>query len=328
MTVILGPKTKIDELLREYPFLEDFLLARSAKFRLLKNPLMRSTVGRLTTLDQMAAIASIDVRDLLQELAAEIVREGVKDLTIEYKASEDAPRPFSDPGLRQEILRDIARDLKDGLDVEILQKRFSDLVRDVNAAEIARMEHELIEEGLPEGEVKPLCNRHADIFRLSPSEQETPAAGRHVESPGFTSESGASSAIPLDAGYLTPEELNLILTNLPADLTFVNERDEVVYYSQTKTLLFPRSPDIIGGSVQDCHPRKSLDMVQKILDEFRAGKKDVAEFWIQIRGRFIHIRYFAIHDAAGIYRGTLEMSQDVTDIRSLEGEKRYLEWDH
>lgn len=325
--MILGPKTKTDELLREYPFLEDFLLGRSAKFRLLKNPLMRSTVGRLTTLDQMAAIGSIDVRDLLQELAAEIGREGVKDLTIEYKAPEDAPRPLSDPGLRQEILRDIARDLKDGLDVEILQKRFSDLVRNVNAAEIARMEQELIEEGLPESEVKALCDRHADIFRLSEREQETPAAGRHAGSAGLASESAVSPAIPLDTGSLIPEQLNLILTSLPVDLTFVNERDEVVYYSQTKKLLFPRSPDIIGGSVQDCHPRKSLEMLQKLLDEFRAGRKDVAEFWVQIRGRFIHIRYFAIRDSSGAYKGTLEMSQDVTDIRSLEGEKKLLDWD-
>lgn len=137
---------------------------------------------------------------------------------------------------------------------------------------------------------------------------------------------GWKANIPLDTGSLTPEQINLILTHLPLDLTFVNEKDEIVYYSQTKDFLFPRSPDIIGQTVQSCHPRKSLAMVQRVLDEFRAGRKDIAEFWVQRKRRFIHIRYFAVRDAAGTYRGTLEMSQDVTDIRAAEGAERTLDW--
>jgi hypothetical protein len=121
--------------------------------------------------------------------------------------------------------------------------------------------------------------------------------------------------------------VDLLLTHLPVDISFVNENDELVYYSATKERIFPRSPGVIGRKVQKCHPPKSFHVVQKILDEFRAGKRDVAEFWIQMKGRFIHIRYFAVRDSGGKYRGTLEVSQDVTEIRKLEGEQRLLDWD-
>lgn len=131
----------------------------------------------------------------------------------------------------------------------------------------------------------------------------------------------------LDTGRLTPEQVNLILTHLPVDVSFVNEHDEVAYYSATKERVFPRSPGIIGRKVQNCHPPKSVDTVEKILQAFRNGEKDYADFWIQMKGRFILIRYFAVRDGKGRYRGTLEVSQDVTDIRALSGERRLLSWD-
>lgn len=131
---------------------------------------------------------------------------------------------------------------------------------------------------------------------------------------------------PFDTGNLTPEQVNLILTHLPLDLSFVNERDEVVYYSATRDRIFPRSPGVIGRKVQKCHPPKSVHIVQQILDDFRSGKKDVAEFWLTVQGRFVHIRYFALRDASGLYRGCLEVTQDVTGIRALTGEKRLLDW--
>jgi DUF438 domain-containing protein len=107
----------------------------------------------------------------------------------------------------------------------------------------------------------------------------------------------------------------------------VNEKDEVLYYSALKERLFPRSPGVIGRKVQNCHPPKSMNMVQKILDEFKAGRRDTADFWIQMKGKFILIRYFAVRDDQGVYQGTLEVSQDVTDIKKLEGQKRLLDWD-
>jgi DUF438 domain-containing protein len=136
-----------------------------------------------------------------------------------------------------------------------------------------------------------------------------------------------SSAIDLSTGRLTREQVDLLLTHLPVDLSFVDESDELAYYSATKERIFPRSPGVIGRKVQKCHPPKSFHVVQKIIDEFRAGKKDVADFWIQMKGKFIHIRYFAVRDSGGNYRGTLEVSQDVTEIRKLEGEQRLLDWD-
>jgi len=134
-------------------------------------------------------------------------------------------------------------------------------------------------------------------------------------------------SLTLDTGLLTPEQINLLLTHLPVDISFVDEHDKVAYYSQTEDRIFPRSPGIIGRSVQNCHPSKSVHIVDKILQEFKTGNRDSAEFWIQMKGRFIHIRYFAVRDNQGNYRGTIEVSQDVTSIRGLEGDKRLLDWD-
>jgi|SRR5271157_4116519 len=126
----------------------------------------------------------------------------------------------------------------------------------------------------------------------------------------------------LTTGHLSPAQVDLILNHLPVEITFVNEHDDVVYYSQLKEKLFPRSPGIIGKKVQNCHSPRSLDMVQKILDEFRAGTKDSADFWIQKKDKFIYIRYYAVRDEEHAYKGTMEVVQDVTDIRNLSGEKR------
>ncbi len=133
--------------------------------------------------------------------------------------------------------------------------------------------------------------------------------------------------IALDRGTLTVEQINLMLKNLPAEITLADENDTVIYYSETPDRLFPRSPAVIGVKVQDCHPPKSLHMVQKIIDEFRAGSRDAAEFWINFQGKFVHIRYFAIRDKEGNYKGVMEATQDVTGIRQLEGEKKLLDWE-
>ncbi len=135
----------------------------------------------------------------------------------------------------------------------------------------------------------------------------------------------AAGLLHLDTGTLTPQEVNLLLTHLPVDLTYVDADDTVRFFSQTRERIFPRSPAIIGRKVQKCHPPASLDKVQRILDDFRAGRRDQAEFWIQMRGKFIHIRYFAVRDEQGEYQGTLEVTQDITRIRQLEGERRLLD---
>ncbi len=130
-----------------------------------------------------------------------------------------------------------------------------------------------------------------------------------------------------DEGYLTPEQVNFIFKFLPVDITYVNEDDRVVFYNRGDDRVFPRSANIIGREVKLCHPPKSVDQVLRILEEFKKGTKDHADFWINMRGRFIHIRYFAVRDEQKNYRGVIEMSQDVTEIRALEGEQRLLDWD-
>lgn len=137
-------------------------------------------------------------------------------------------------------------------------------------------------------------------------------------------QSPAEELIPLQVGALTAQQIALLLTHLPVDITFVDENDAVRFFSATPERIFQRDPAIIGRKVQKCHPPASVHRVQRILDDFRAGRRNVAEFWIQMHGKFVHIRYFAIRDEQGRYRGTLEVTQDITAIRTLEGERRLL----
>ncbi len=133
--------------------------------------------------------------------------------------------------------------------------------------------------------------------------------------------------IKLNTGSLTEKELDLVLRNLPLDISFVGPNETVKYYSATEERIFPRSPAVIGRSVINCHPRKSFNKVQRIMTQFKEGKKKKAMFWLTIKGRFLIIGYYAIRDDEGKFMGTLEVSQDVTEIRSLEGEKRLLNWE-
>lgn len=138
-------------------------------------------------------------------------------------------------------------------------------------------------------------------------------------------ETGSKKRIPLKTGGLTPAQIDLLLTNLPVDVTFVDENDEVQYFTQGKERIFTRTAAIIGRKVQNCHPPQSMHVVQRIVDEFKAGTRDEAEFWIPMGEMFVHIRYFALRDEQGAYKGVIEVSQNVAGIRALEGEKRLLD---
>jgi len=119
--------------------------------------------------------------------------------------------------------------------------------------------------------------------------------------------------------------LEAIFDTLPVDVTFVDSTDTVKYYSRGDERIFRRTPAVIGKRVQDCHPPKSLDKVVQVVADLKSGKKDVAEFWIDLKGRKIYIRYFAVRDKDGKYLGTLEVTQDITDIQKIAGEKRLLD---
>jgi hypothetical protein len=136
----------------------------------------------------------------------------------------------------------------------------------------------------------------------------------------------ASQAVQLPTGNLTIEQLTSLFAALPVDITFVDADDRVRFFSEGPSRVFARSRAILGRKVQHCHPPKSVDVVDQIVESFRSGAKEVAEFWIEFHGRFVHIRYFAVRDEAKRYLGTLEVTQDVTEIRGLTGERRLLEW--
>lgn len=134
----------------------------------------------------------------------------------------------------------------------------------------------------------------------------------------------ADGAVTLPTGALTFDQLRGLLEALPVDLTFVDADDRVRYFSEGDRV-FDRSPAILGRKVQHCHPPSSVAIVERILAGFRAGERDLAEFWIELHGRFVHIRYFPVRDAAGAYLGTLEVTQDATRLRALQGERRLLD---
>jgi PAS domain S-box-containing protein len=132
--------------------------------------------------------------------------------------------------------------------------------------------------------------------------------------------------LQFETGSLSKEEVEAILDSLPIDVSFVDKEDRVKYFNKAEGRIFVRTKAVIGRKVQQCHPQKSVHVVNSILEAFKTGKKDVAEFWINLNDRLILIRYFAVRDKNGKYLGTLEVTQDITDIKKVEGQKRLLDW--
>ncbi len=470
----ISPSTKIVEIIGRYPFLREFLVRINPEFKLLENTFIRNTIGKVATLSKAALIGGMDVKKLIDDLAGEIRTRTGEAVSVIYRDSDEADDD------RISTLKEIIKGLHKGRDLGEQKKRFEELIKDVAPWEIAQMEQQLISEGMPETEIKSLCEVHVQVFKEALEHKTVPGlpAGhpvhtfmlenrsaekileeaeavsdpvkeqakiteilervaeidKHflrkenqlfpiVEAKGISGPSkvmwalhddirsfikdtrqkvaeGTAKKIDIDAmvkmirdmiykeehilfpmvletldeeewakvrkgeeeigyswvrpetqwrpsapsfqqallaekvgslnldtGQLTADQVNLILTHLPVDISFVNENDEVAYYSATPDRIFPRSPGVIGRKVQNCHPPKSVNTVERILSSFRDGSKSKAEFWIQMGGRFIHIRYFAVRDSEGAYRGCLEVSQDVTHIRGLTGQKRLLDWD-
>ena len=149
--------------------------------------------------------------------------------------------------------------------------------------------------------------------------------GREEEMPALEKSAMAGGKISFETGAMSVEELETILNSLPVDITFVDKEDRVGYFSQSKDRIFVRSKAVIVRKVQQCHPQKSLPVVEQILKDFKEKKRDVAEFWINLNERLIYIRYFPVRNKKGEYLGCLEVTQDITDIKKIEGEKRLLE---
>jgi uncharacterized protein len=136
----------------------------------------------------------------------------------------------------------------------------------------------------------------------------------------------AEGLLQFETGNFSQEQLEAVLNTLPVDITFVDADDTVRFFNKPEQRLFVRTKAVIGRKVQMCHPQKSLYMVAKIVEAFKTGKKNTAEFWITLNNRFVFIRFFSVRDSNGKYLGAIEVVQDLTDIKKLEGERRLLDW--
>ncbi|MDR6123002.1 DUF438 domain-containing protein [Bacillus sp. SLBN-46] len=130
--------------------------------------------------------------------------------------------------------------------------------------------------------------------------------------------------IKMETGFLSLKQLELLLNHLPVDITFIDHEDVVRYFSHGKERIFARTKAVIGRTVQNCHPPRSVHVVEELLEDFKAGKKDSEDFWIKFRDKYVYIRYFAVRDEKGSYIGTLEFTQNIDPIKAIEGEKRIL----
>ena len=171
---------------------------------------------------------------------------------------------------------------------------------------------------------------------VNPSEEGAPKtamAGFAGELAGLLGKYGFGGATTPDqllevtTGKLTLEEINLVYKHMPVDFSYVDEKEIVRFYTDTDHRVFPRSRNVIGRDVKNCHPRTSVHLVEEIIEKFRSGEQDTVDFWINKPGLFIYIYYVAVRDEQGRFRGVLEMMQDCTRIRSLEGSRTLLSWD-
>lgn len=141
-----------------------------------------------------------------------------------------------------------------------------------------------------------------------------------------SSTSELSGEVDLKTGCLSAEQIRLIFNHLPVDITYVDENNKVKFFSTPEKRIFRRTNSIIGRDVKNCHPHESVHVVEQIVEAFRKGEKDKASFWIQMKGEFILIQYFAIRNEQGSYKGVVEVSQEITEIRNIQGEQRLLDW--
>ncbi len=487
--------TTIHEIIKTYPYMLDWFASYAPEFKKLRNPVLKNTIARAATLEAAAELADKPLDEFLDDVRTEIAE---REIVSEEMAGSGTPPGAPTDTEKQEALKGIIRKLHKGVPPSEVKAEFDTLVKDIDSAEIARMEQALIAEGMPVEEVQRLCDVHVTVFKesLERSEPEAeeaslpdthpisaylaenralesvvasvrkaldaassadddaraaalvrlsstledlsrvdvhylraenqlfPALEAHgvegptkvmwgihddirarlkeatalvvsgdmdalsqklpetlqmiedmvykedkilfptalevmsdkewvdisagdaeigyawIEAPGRyeggagesvstpaseTLAGGLSGLLPLTTGALSVEQLDLLFQNIPFDLTYVDEEDRVRFYSEGNRV-FPRSPGVIGREVRNCHPPSSVDKVEQILSEFKAGTKDVAEFWIELGERFIHIRYFALRDEDGTYKGCLEVVEDATHVRSLEGERRIVDW--
>jgi hypothetical protein len=162
---------------------------------------------------------------------------------------------------------------------------------------------------------------------FTPPHPATAPQAAEVEKTKIQTAPSPKNVLQFETGSLSKDEVEAILDSLPVDISFVDANDTVKYFNKAEKRIFVRTKAVIGRKVQLCHPQKSVHIVNKILEAFKTGKKDVAEFWITMNDRLIHIRYFAVRDKNGKYLGTMEVTQDIAGIKKIEGQRRLLDWE-
>lgn len=238
---------------------------------------------------------------------------------------------------------DIRNHIKDTLlelkqkpvDLKKLNRCIGDLYFDIYAMRF-REEHILfpvVFDRIPDKEIEEMTHQSFDVgfSFISPKPEMTTVEKTKVDTRNqdynFLSISDLEGKIlDFGTGKLSVKQAIMMLNALPVDMSYVDENDRVLYFSNPKDRIFQRSKAIIGRLVENCHPPSSVQAVKDLIEAFRSGKKNKESFWIQMGGKFILIQYFALRDETGKYCGTLEVSQDITEIRKLEGEKRLMDY--
>lgn len=213
--------------------------------------------------------------------------------------------------------------LKDNseFDLRLFNRFVGDLFFNIYAIKFReeRILYPMVQEIIPEKVLNDLFSESLEIG-FPYFQPKTQQMNENLDSVSETDE------IDLETGHLTVDQIKLLFNHLPVDITFVDENNKVKYFSTPKKRIFPRTKSVIGRDVHNCHPPESVHVVEEIIESFRKGDKDVASFWINMKGERFLIQYFAVRDEAGNYRGVVEVSQEITEIQKLEGENRLLDW--
>ena len=176
---------------------------------------------------------------------------------------------------------------------------------------------------IPEDEWKDIREQFDEIGYCSFTPKASIVPMREVVA--LSSRSKEQDRIAFETGALSTREIEAIFNTLPVDITFVDRDDAVRYFSQSKDRIFVRTKAVIGRKVQQCHPQKSVHIVDKLLDDLKSGRRGVGDFWINFEGKYVYIRYFPVRDKNGEYLGCLEVTQDIAGIKKIEGERRLLD---
>ncbi|ROR27214.1 hypothetical protein EDD66_107128 [Mobilisporobacter senegalensis] len=271
----------------------------------------------------------------------ELLKEGLDELgkiDIHYSKKENLFFPFMEKygitappkvmwGVDDEI-RDQLKEVKLELpqyanDVETLREKVDALILRVNEM-IFKEENILIPmllETLTVDEWKQIADDSSEIgYLIKNIPVWNPTTSK--EEKEIQEEKSEPGAITFPTGVLKVEEIIRMLDTLPLDITFVDKDDTVKYFSQGADRIFPRTKSVIGRNVSNCHPPASVHIVEKIVEDFKSGKKDHEDFWINMAGRLVYIRYFAVRSETGEYLGVLEVTQDIKPIQEITGEKR------